>query len=163
MVPLSSFIADQQVGTSSLYALAQAAVAGFDKLPSSVPRVFIATGNLLPFIDPIPNFVTLGPQKVSSVHLVKLFNEAYAKKGYRLAYYSSSLAISRAHLGEYLARSLDSITRTRFLRPVDSPVKSWRVNLMLLRIGISFRGRSSADGIIALLKMALLMKATIRW
>jgi len=101
-VPLSSYINDQNVGANSLFALAQSAVAGFDKLPAAIPRAFIVTGNLLPYIDPIPVMLTLGPQKVVDVYLVKFLNQVYGQKGYRF-YYAHQVASSGGLPGKELA------------------------------------------------------------
>jgi len=103
-IPLASFIHDQAVGVNSIFALAQCAVQGFGQLPASTPRAFIVTGNLLPFVAPVPNMVTLGSQKVGSAYLVRLFAKAYAEKGHRF-YYAQQVSSTGGNPGNELSGS----------------------------------------------------------
>ena len=67
-------------------------MSGFTAIDDSgekVAKVFIATGNVVPF-QPIPFAVTLGSGKAALVNLVQVGNVAYAKKGYRF-YFASQI------------------------------------------------------------------------
>jgi len=101
-IPLTSFVHDQAVGVNGVFALAQCAIRGFDQLPTTIPRVFIVTGNLLPFVAAVPNMVTLGTQKVASAYLVQVFAKSYADKSYRF-YYAHQVSSKGGTPGKELA------------------------------------------------------------
>jgi hypothetical protein len=71
-----------QVNTVSLWAAAQAAVAGWKKLDSSVPKTLIYTGNPLPWIN-VPNLVSLALGKSASATIIESLANTYGKKGER--------------------------------------------------------------------------------
>jgi len=78
-----AFLDDLKVNTIGAYASLRNAVAGFHLLGSGdTPRVFIATGNVLPF-QPWPLGVSLGAGKAALVHLLQVGTLSYNKKGYR--------------------------------------------------------------------------------
>lgn len=70
------------INTTSLFAAAQQAVAGFDKLPSSVPKSFLYTGNILNTTI-MPALITLGVGKAASSHIIQSAATAYAEKDYQ--------------------------------------------------------------------------------
>jgi hypothetical protein len=79
--------ADLQVG---LFAAAKEAVAGFrelDKAGSSLPKVFIFTGNSLPYLpvmtQPWNDCLILSWQKRSAAYFIELFAGSYEKEGFR--------------------------------------------------------------------------------
>ncbi|KAJ7579756.1 hypothetical protein C8J56DRAFT_1016244 [Mycena floridula] len=67
------------------YVAAQQALKGFRaEVHKKSPKVFINTGNLLPFIEPERAiFVGLGSAKSTQAYLVNLLSKAYAKEGIR--------------------------------------------------------------------------------
>lgn len=65
-VDLPTFKTSMETELNSFYASVLFAVRGFDKLPSEVPRVFIAGGNACPFIPAYHQYMALGTGKVSS-------------------------------------------------------------------------------------------------
>lgn len=67
----SAFSKDIAYGTDGVVYAAKAAVAGFDKLQNTAEnKVFIVTGNILPFIPAVTKYLTLGVQKKASAYLV---------------------------------------------------------------------------------------------
>ncbi|KAJ7577304.1 hypothetical protein C8J56DRAFT_1113965 [Mycena floridula] len=67
------------------YTTAQQALKGFrSEIHKNSPKVFINTGNLIPFIEPdTPIFVGLGSAKSSQAYLMHLFSKVYAAEGIR--------------------------------------------------------------------------------
>ncbi|KAJ7579755.1 hypothetical protein C8J56DRAFT_1006603 [Mycena floridula] len=69
------------------YVAAQQALKGFRaEVHKKSPKVFINTGNLLPFIEPEPEraiYMGLASVKSTQAYLVHLFSNAYAKEGIR--------------------------------------------------------------------------------
>jgi NAD(P)-dependent dehydrogenase (short-subunit alcohol dehydrogenase family) len=80
-LPFDAFesIADGGVG---VYAAVQGAVAGFRKVAGH-PRVFIVTGNLLPFVPARADYFALGVQKRVAAALVEQGAASYAADGFR--------------------------------------------------------------------------------
>ncbi|KAF7953224.1 hypothetical protein EAE96_006438 [Botrytis aclada] len=82
--PLEDFQKDLAINTVSAYAAAQAAVDGFKKLPRTVKKSFIYTGNNgNTFI--IPHFLLLGIGKSSAWYLMQTMvaTPQFAAEGYR--------------------------------------------------------------------------------
>jgi len=80
------FLKDLHVNLVGAYATLRETVQGFHSVgPSSAePRVFIATGNVVPF-QPHPAAITLGSGKAALAHLIEVGLQAYGEKGYRYA------------------------------------------------------------------------------
>lgn len=70
---------------ASLYVAAQEALKGFRAHDKDLPKTFITTGNLIPFIekDLKPIWISIGTQKVAAAYYMHMFNEVYAKEGVR--------------------------------------------------------------------------------
>ncbi|KAJ7577258.1 hypothetical protein C8J56DRAFT_836626 [Mycena floridula] len=83
-LPLEKYTLSVDFSTGT-YAAAQQALKGFRAdVHKDSPKVFINTGNLLPFIAPEkPAFVGLGASKSTQAYLVHLLSKAYAKEGIR--------------------------------------------------------------------------------
>lgn len=66
------------------YAAMGEAVRGFESLvdEEAVPKVFIATGNVLPF-QPSGSGISLGAGKAGLVYLIEAAVKAYGARGYR--------------------------------------------------------------------------------
>jgi hypothetical protein len=77
-----AFVADTAVNAVGAFVSLQEAVAGFGTLDEETPKVFIATGNVLPF-KPFPGGASLGAGKAALVHLVDASIKAFGSKGYR--------------------------------------------------------------------------------
>jgi NAD(P)-dependent dehydrogenase (short-subunit alcohol dehydrogenase family) len=77
-------VKDAQVNIFGVYTALQEAVKGFKTIGEGLPKVFIDTGNILPF-HPVPSFVSLGLGKAGAVHLIQSASEteAYTAAGYR--------------------------------------------------------------------------------
>jgi predicted RNA-binding protein with RPS1 domain len=73
---------DTELNTFGAYVALREAVKGFMKLSVETPKVFIATGNVLPF-KPHPAGVTLGAGKAALVHLLDVGAKAYNKRNFR--------------------------------------------------------------------------------
>lgn len=80
------FLRDTAIG-AGIFVAAQKALEGFRSFSlkdSDTPRVFIVTGNALPYFPPVfPKFVGLGVQKEIAAYLVETFAKAYEKEGIR--------------------------------------------------------------------------------
>jgi hypothetical protein len=91
--PLSLAISDVQATADiqvGLFAAAKEAVAGFRELTksgSSLPKVFIFTGNSLPYLpvttSPWKNLLILSWQTRSAIYFLELFATSYEKEGFR--------------------------------------------------------------------------------
>jgi hypothetical protein len=79
--PLTGFQQDLAVNTTSAYAAAQAAVTGFARLPDTVPKTFIFTGNK-GAATICPSVFTLGLTKAATWYLIQVLAAAYKDKGY---------------------------------------------------------------------------------
>lgn len=81
-IDVEQYIQDLQVNLTSAYASLHAAVAGWQHLARDEPKVFIATGNVVPFQ---PNAVgtTLGSGKAGLAHLIETGQVGYEKEGYK--------------------------------------------------------------------------------
>ena len=55
---------------------------GFQQLDPEMPKVFIVTGNVLPW-QPLASGFTLGSGKAALVHLINVGAEAYKSSNYR--------------------------------------------------------------------------------
>ncbi|KAL3447685.1 hypothetical protein BJX65DRAFT_276556 [Aspergillus insuetus] len=86
-IPLSSFEADLNINTVSPYAAAQAAVKGWESLPTEVKKTFVYTGNgLNTNVLPIPIMINLGAGKSASAYWLAVADGTYASRGYRFFY-----------------------------------------------------------------------------
>jgi hypothetical protein len=90
------------VGTISVWSAAQAAMRGWKKLPTSTPKTFIFTGNLLPWA-PVPRWVTLGVQKAASAHLIETLAIQYGEKGYRYSIWSETVSYLRFYFADQVS------------------------------------------------------------
>ncbi|EED14115.1 short-chain dehydrogenase, putative [Talaromyces stipitatus ATCC 10500] len=79
------------VNMTSVFAAAHEAVNGFEKIPTSVPKSFIFTGNALDEII-IPGLSGLGAGKSATAHLIKAAAAAYLEKGYTFYYVDERLS-----------------------------------------------------------------------
>lgn len=70
------------VNTVSLWAAAQLAVAGWEKLDPALPKALIYTGNQLPWVN-LPKFLSLGIGKASSAYIIESLANTYGKRGFR--------------------------------------------------------------------------------
>ncbi|KAJ3785813.1 hypothetical protein GGU10DRAFT_353779 [Lentinula aff. detonsa] len=70
-----------------VFVAAQEALASFRSNKDSTPKVFISTGNLLPFLkDMPPSFLALASQKVTMATMMDYASRAYAAEGIRFHY-----------------------------------------------------------------------------
>ncbi|KAH7381120.1 putative short chain type dehydrogenase [Cadophora sp. MPI-SDFR-AT-0126] len=87
--PLSVSVADIEtalnINTVSMYAAAQQAVAGFEKLPKSILKTFLYTGNILN-VAPMPKLISLGVGKAASAHIIQSLALGYSDKNYHFYY-----------------------------------------------------------------------------
>ncbi|KZT25085.1 putative short-chain dehydrogenase [Neolentinus lepideus HHB14362 ss-1] len=84
------FISSVAIG-AGVFAAAREALAGFRAMKDSdLPKVFITTGNVLPFKPVRPFFATLACQKKVSAHVMELCALTYAKEGFRF-YFASQV------------------------------------------------------------------------
>ncbi|KZV92919.1 NAD(P)-binding protein [Exidia glandulosa HHB12029] len=91
-IPVNKFADDVAFGTSGLFAAAQEAVAAFRKTPKDQPKVFIATGNILPFVPANrPFFISLAVAKKAAAYQIELFANSYQTEGFRF-YFASQIA-----------------------------------------------------------------------
>lgn len=70
------------INTLSMYATARQAVAGFEKLPKSVLKTFLYTGNIL-ISAPRPLLISLGMGKAASAHVIQAAALGYNERNYR--------------------------------------------------------------------------------
>jgi hypothetical protein len=70
------------VNTTSVYAAAKEAVAGFEKLPADATKTFIYTGNRLN-LGPIPVLFDLGVGKAATAHMIQTWSMVLSQKGYK--------------------------------------------------------------------------------
>jgi NAD(P)-dependent dehydrogenase (short-subunit alcohol dehydrogenase family) len=82
---------DIDVNITGVYTALTEAVKGFKTVSADLPKVFIVTGNILPF-SPVPHLFSLGVGKSGAVHLIHsaIAAETYAKAGYRF-YFASEV------------------------------------------------------------------------
>jgi hypothetical protein len=81
---LEAFTKSLHINTTSVYAAAQSAVAGFAKLDADASKTFIYTGNGLNDAPaPMPALLDLGVGKSATAHLIKALASGYQKKGYK--------------------------------------------------------------------------------
>jgi NAD(P)-dependent dehydrogenase (short-subunit alcohol dehydrogenase family) len=78
---LSGFQQDLAVNTTSVYAAVQAAVDGYARLPSTVPKTFIFTGNKAAAAIS-PGVFTLGFTKAATWYMIQTLVAAYRDCGY---------------------------------------------------------------------------------
>jgi NAD(P)-dependent dehydrogenase (short-subunit alcohol dehydrogenase family) len=77
-----AFVKDLNLNLVGAYVAMREAVTGFDQLEVDIPKVFIATGNVLPW-RPNAAGATLGSGKAALTHLVAIGAEAYEGSNYR--------------------------------------------------------------------------------
>ncbi|MCJ1377552.1 hypothetical protein MMC17_000647 [Xylographa soralifera] len=73
---IAEYARDIAVNTTSVYAAASTALAGFRKLPEAAPKVFIYTGNMQNSLI-VPEVVSLGAGKNASAYLMETAATAY--------------------------------------------------------------------------------------
>ena len=76
---MAEYAKDIAVNTTSVYAAASAALAGFRQLPDAAPKVFIYTGNMQSTLI-VPEVVSLGAGKNASAYLMETAAAAYGTK-----------------------------------------------------------------------------------
>ena len=81
-LPLSDYLENMTVNTTSVLVAAHEAVSGFAQLPPSSSRTFIFTGNCLN-TGPILPLLGLGMGKSATAHLIASASQAYKDKGYK--------------------------------------------------------------------------------
>jgi NAD(P)-dependent dehydrogenase (short-subunit alcohol dehydrogenase family) len=81
-ISLEDFQRDLNVNTTSVFAAAKEAVAGFQQLPASASPTFIYTGNMLNTATIAP-LMDLGVGKSASAHMIQLASEAFTDKGFK--------------------------------------------------------------------------------
>ncbi|KAI9714586.1 MAG: hypothetical protein M1812_006391 [Candelaria pacifica] len=77
---LSDFLKDLNVNTSSAYAAASTAVTTFTKVSSTLPKVFIYTGNMCSSLV-IPEVFSMGVGKNAMAYVIQTAAETYGIKG----------------------------------------------------------------------------------
>lgn len=86
---------DAEINIWGPYAALQEATKAWATLPadSNLPKVFILTGNILPFA-PIPPLISLGIGKAASAHLIHsaTLTEEFTKKGWRFYFVTGTTA-----------------------------------------------------------------------
>lgn len=83
-ISVADFEQDDAVNVSSALAAAKQAVQGFEKLPSSVAKSFIYTGNFLNNPDnAMPVMISAGMGKSAAAHMVAVAAKVYSPKGYK--------------------------------------------------------------------------------
>ena len=82
-VPSEQINKDIQAGGLSIYTALQEANKGFASLSRSAPRVFIVTGNVLPWVDPIAKFTGGQIEKKIGYYLINLAANSFTEKGFR--------------------------------------------------------------------------------
>ncbi|KAG8938787.1 hypothetical protein FRC04_007527 [Tulasnella sp. 424] len=80
-----TFLTDATVSGINLYEVARRAKAAFEKLPADVPRAYIATGNLLPWVN-LPYMLGMSVGKRASANIVEACATAYGPQGHRFYY-----------------------------------------------------------------------------
>ncbi|MCJ1396168.1 hypothetical protein MMC18_009057 [Xylographa bjoerkii] len=78
-ISIAEYAKDMAVNTTSVYAAASTALAGFRKLPEAAPKVFIYTGNIQNSLV-VPELVSLGAGKSASAYLMETAATAYGAK-----------------------------------------------------------------------------------
>lgn len=110
-VSLELFADDLAINTTSAYAAAHEALISFQTLPSSVPKSFIYTGNILNE-GPVAGFLTLGVGKIASAHMVELGDQLYRDQNIRFFFVDERMedgtpmftgASSQAHADIFLS------------------------------------------------------------
>ncbi|RYN68261.1 hypothetical protein AA0117_g11246 [Alternaria alternata] len=95
--PLQDFQKDLAINSVSAYAAAQAAVAGFSKLPKDVKKTFIYTGNNGNTLV-TPMFLMLGIGKTSAWYMIQTLaaSSSLASKGCRFYYVDERTPVGKA-------------------------------------------------------------------
>ncbi|CAN9321929.1 unnamed protein product [Alternaria alternata] len=95
--PLQDFQKDLAINSVSAYAAAQAAVAGFSKLPKDVKKTFIYTGNNGNTLV-TPMFLMLGIGKTSAWYMIQTLaaSSSLASKGCRFYYVDERTPLGKA-------------------------------------------------------------------
>ncbi|KAH7323456.1 putative short chain type dehydrogenase [Rhexocercosporidium sp. MPI-PUGE-AT-0058] len=84
-VPVADIEGSLKINTISMYAAAQQAIAGFEKLPKSILKTFLYTGNMLNTTS-MPMLISLGIGKSASAHIIQSAALAYSDKDYQFYY-----------------------------------------------------------------------------
>jgi len=86
-VGAEAFAKDTAVNAVGSFAALQQFVTLSKELDASQPKVFIATGNVLPF-RPFPACITLGAGKAALAHFIDVGTKSYGSQGLRFYYVS---------------------------------------------------------------------------
>lgn len=82
-VPIPSFVNDANVNIIGAYSAMKEAVAGFQTITEpAVPKVFISTGNIMPF-KPVAFGTGFVTGKAAQAHLIAVGTLSYNERGYR--------------------------------------------------------------------------------
>ena len=81
-VTSQAFKDDTAVNVTGAFVSMQESLKGFKSLSAEIPKVFIATGNVLPFF-PSPIGFTLGAGKASLIHLINVGVQVYSSQNFR--------------------------------------------------------------------------------
>ncbi|KIW08987.1 hypothetical protein, variant 5 [Verruconis gallopava] len=75
---------DTEINVFGVYQALQETTKNWKTITDDIPKVFIITGNILPF-KPIPGFESLGVGKSAAAHFIwsSVMNESFRKAGYR--------------------------------------------------------------------------------
>ena len=84
-LPLTDFIRDLNVNTTSAFVAAQQAALGFAELPDSASKTFIYTGNILNEKTVLAPFMNLGVGKSATSHMIHCAATVYAERGFKYA------------------------------------------------------------------------------
>ena len=90
-MPLEDFAYNVNINVNSVYASIHETLKGFEKLPRSVSKTFILTGNALNTTTFFP-MLALGAGKAAGAHLIEYAARSYATSGYK---YGSSFSFPR--------------------------------------------------------------------
>lgn len=93
-----TFSHDALVSGVNVYEVARQAKAGFDKLPAGTSRVFIATGNLLPWVT-LPFMLGMSVGKRASANIIEAAAGAYGPQGQR--FYFAHGVTAATGLGQF--------------------------------------------------------------
>jgi hypothetical protein len=82
-VPIPNFVNDANVNIIGAYSAMKEAVAGFKTITDpAVPKVFISTGNIMPF-KPVAFGTGFITGKTAQAHLITIGTLSYNDRGYR--------------------------------------------------------------------------------
>lgn len=80
---IDNLVKDINVNTIGGYTTIKETVQGFHRLPPTVPKAFIATGNVLPWNPMPPYYYSLGASKAALAHIVETGGIFYRTDNFR--------------------------------------------------------------------------------